>query len=147
MRLDAALQHMGAGGPALVDITGEAGIGKSRLLAEFSTLARRRGAAVLRGRATEYERHSPFQPFADAFADLDQRVLRVFPSLRELPPVLRGGPSPRASRGTGTVSASTGPPRTRCAASGARGSSWSSTTCTGRTRRPWNSSTTSCGTP
>ncbi|WP_406500069.1 AAA family ATPase [Streptomyces sp. NBC_00846] len=93
-RLDAALQHMGAGGPALVDITGEAGIGKSRLLAEFSTLARRRGAAVLRGRATEYERHSPFQPFADAFADLDQRVLRVFPSLRELPPVLRGRAEP-----------------------------------------------------
>ncbi|MEV5204280.1 AAA family ATPase, partial [Streptomyces sp. NPDC053720] len=59
---------MGAGGPALVDVTGEAGIGKSRLLAEFSTLARRRGAAVLRGRATEFERHSPFLPFADAFA-------------------------------------------------------------------------------
>lgn len=93
-RLDAALQHMGAGGPALVDITGEAGIGKSRLLAEFSTLARRRGAAVLRGRATEFERHSPFQPFADGFADLDQRVLRVFPSLRELPPVLRGRAEP-----------------------------------------------------
>ncbi|WP_406016369.1 ATP-binding protein [Streptomyces sp. NBC_00984] len=93
-RLDAALQHMGAGGPALVDVTGEAGIGKSRLLAEFSTLARRRGAAVLRGRATEFERHSPFQPFADAFADLDQRVLGVFPSLRELLPVLRGRTEP-----------------------------------------------------
>ncbi len=93
-RLDAVLQHMGAGGPALVDVTGEAGIGKSRLLAEFSSLARRRGAAVLRGRATEYERHSPFQPFADAFADLDQRALGVFPALRDLPPALRGRAEP-----------------------------------------------------
>ncbi|MFK4214074.1 AAA family ATPase [Streptomyces sp. NPDC030920] len=137
---------MGAGGPALVDVTGEAGIGKSRLLAEFSTLARRRGAAVLRGRATEFERHSPFQPFADAFADLDQRVLGVFPSLRELLPVLRGRTEPSGEPWNRDRFGSTGPPRTHCAASGARGSSWSSTTCTGRTRRPWNSSTTSCGT-
>ncbi|RPK90216.1 hypothetical protein EES46_13490 [Streptomyces sp. ADI98-10] len=130
-----------------MDITGEAGIGKSRLLAEFGTLARRRGAAVLRGRATEYERHSPFQPFADALADLDQRVLRVFPSLRELPPVLRGRAEPSGEPWSrdrfGLYRATADALR----ASGARGSSWSSTTCTGRTRRPWNSSTTSCGTP
>ncbi|MFI2433038.1 AAA family ATPase [Streptomyces sp. NPDC018693] len=93
-RLEAALKHMGVGGPAVVDITGEAGIGKSRLLAEFTALARRRGVIVLRGRATEYERHGPFQPFADAFADLGPRALRTFPSLRELPPVLRGRDEP-----------------------------------------------------
>ncbi|MFF9573389.1 ATP-binding protein [Streptomyces sp. NPDC014685] len=42
-RLDAVLSRKGAGGPAVVDITGEASMGKSRLLAEFTTLARRRG--------------------------------------------------------------------------------------------------------
>ncbi|MFF3788265.1 AAA family ATPase [Streptomyces sp. NPDC001933] len=72
-RLDAALKHMGAGGLTVGAHVCEAGIGKSRLLAEFSALARRRAAAVLRGRATEYEWHSPFQPFADAFTDLDSR--------------------------------------------------------------------------
>ncbi|MET9662347.1 ATP-binding protein [Streptomyces sp. NPDC006510] len=42
-RLDAVLSRKEAGGPAVVDITGEASMGKSRLLAEFTTLARRRG--------------------------------------------------------------------------------------------------------
>ncbi|WP_323375363.1 AAA family ATPase [Streptomyces alkaliterrae] len=77
-------------GPAVVDLVGEAGIGKSRLLAEFGVLARRHGATVLCGRASEYERHIPFQSFADAFAALDAVTLRTFPSLRDLPPVLRG---------------------------------------------------------
>lgn len=57
------------GVPALLDIAGEPGIGKSRLLAEVCARARRRGVTVLRGRATEYERHTPFQGFVDAFAD------------------------------------------------------------------------------
>ncbi|WP_405605270.1 AAA family ATPase [Streptomyces sp. NBC_01410] len=89
-RLDSALECLGEGGPTIVDITGEAGIGKSRLLTEFCVLARSRGVTVLRGRATEYERHSPFQPFADALADLDQQELRALPALVELSQVLRG---------------------------------------------------------
>ncbi|MFE7839173.1 AAA family ATPase [Streptomyces sp. NPDC057474] len=89
-RLDSVLERLGKGGPAVVDVTGEAGIGKSRLLVEFCARARRRGLTVLRGRATEYERHSPFRPFADAFADLDRRALLAFPALSELSPVLRG---------------------------------------------------------
>ncbi|MEW2634477.1 AAA family ATPase [Streptomyces sp. NPDC048389] len=99
-RLEAVLKRIGADGPAVVDIAGEAGIGKSRLLAEFTALARRRGVIVLRGRATEYERHGPFQPFADAFADLGPRALRAFPSLRELPPVLRGRSEPAGEQWT-----------------------------------------------
>lgn len=98
-RLDAALTRTGAGGPAVVDVTGEAGIGKSRLLAEFTARARLRGATVLRGRATEYERHTPFQPFADAFSDLDRQALRAFPSLVDLPPELRGAAEPAAGAG------------------------------------------------
>ncbi len=58
-------------GPAVVDVTGAAGIGKSRLVSEFCARARDRGMTVLRGRATEYERHLPYQPLTDALADLD----------------------------------------------------------------------------
>ncbi|MGW3651227.1 helix-turn-helix transcriptional regulator [Streptomyces sp. NPDC000878] len=100
-RLDSVLECLGESGPAVVDITGEAGIGKSRLLAEFCARARSRGLTVLRGRATEYERHSPFRPFADAFADLDARALRALPALAELPPVLRGDIEGPGGPGTG----------------------------------------------
>ncbi|WP_411573403.1 AAA family ATPase, partial [Streptomyces scabiei] len=63
-----------APGPAVVDVTGAAGIGKSRFVSEFCALARERGMTVLRGRATEYEQHLPYQPLADALADLDSET-------------------------------------------------------------------------
>jgi len=87
--LDSVLDRLGDGGPAILDVTGEAGIGKSRLLAQFRERARGRGLTVLCGKATEYERHSPFGPFTDAFADLDPSVMDRFPALAELSPVLR----------------------------------------------------------
>ncbi|MGW0895582.1 ATP-binding protein, partial [Streptomyces goshikiensis] len=74
-RLDAVLDGPG-GPPGVVDLTGAAGIGKSRLLAEACGRAEERGLTVLRGRATEYERHIPFRVFGDAFADLDPELLR-----------------------------------------------------------------------
>ena len=95
-RLDRVLTHVGQGGPTVLDVTGEAGIGKSRLLAEFAAQARGRGMTVLWGRAAEYEQYSPFRPFADAFADLDPAAKRRFPALAELPPVLRGAGEPPA---------------------------------------------------
>ncbi|WP_328778470.1 AAA family ATPase [Streptomyces canus] len=80
------------GRPAVLDISGEAGIGKSRLVHELCLGAMRRGAAVLRGRATEYESHIPFQPFTDAFCDLDPRAVESFPAAAEVAPVLSGAP-------------------------------------------------------
>lgn len=80
-------------GPAVVDLTGDAGIGKSRLVHELCVRAERRGSTVLRGRATEYERHIPFQPFTDAFTDLDPVALATFPAAAEVAPVL--GATPR----------------------------------------------------
>ncbi|MFJ2768125.1 AAA family ATPase [Streptomyces sp. NPDC087300] len=76
--------------PVVVDVVGEHGIGKSRLLTEFAARARARGATVLRGRAGERSLNRPFRPFADAFAELDPRAARAFPSLAELPPAVRG---------------------------------------------------------
>ncbi|WP_432102258.1 helix-turn-helix transcriptional regulator [Streptomyces sp. bgisy091] len=74
--LDTVIDRLALGTPSYVDITGEAGIGKTRLLAEFCLRARRRGVTVLRGRAAEYEQHLPFHPFTDAFAGLDDGPTR-----------------------------------------------------------------------
>ncbi|MEU6173264.1 AAA family ATPase [Streptantibioticus parmotrematis] len=95
--LDSALERIREGGPAVVDLTGDAGIGKSRLLSEFCARARGRGVTVLCGQATEYERHSPLRPFADALADLTPEVTRSHPVLERLPAVLRGGAEPTAA--------------------------------------------------
>jgi DNA-binding SARP family transcriptional activator len=51
-------------------VTGEPGLGKSRLLDEVRRAARRRGGTVLEGRAFEAEAGRPFGPWADALSDL-----------------------------------------------------------------------------
>ncbi|MEY9935615.1 DNA-binding CsgD family transcriptional regulator [Catenulispora sp. GP43] len=91
--LDRAVRRVGEGcGLKVLDLTGEAGIGKSRLITEVCLSARRRGLTLLRGRATEYERHVPFLPFTDAFADLRQADLDEIPDAGGLAPVLHGRP-------------------------------------------------------
>ncbi|WP_063772100.1 AAA family ATPase [Kitasatospora mediocidica] len=99
--LDSVLDGLKDGGLAIVDVTGEAGIGKSRLLAQFGARIRSRGMTVLSGQASEYEQHSLFRPFADAFADLSPAVLRRFPALAELSPALRGVTDTPAAPGGG----------------------------------------------
>ncbi|MEV0451162.1 LuxR family transcriptional regulator [Streptomyces sp. NPDC050600] len=72
-RLESLLRspgRRGADAPKAVDITGEPGVGKSRLLTELAARARRAGVTVLHGRASDRERPLPFEVFADAFADL-----------------------------------------------------------------------------
>ncbi|WP_262057655.1 helix-turn-helix transcriptional regulator [Streptomyces sp. STR69] len=78
-----------SGRSRLVDITGEAGIGKSRLLGEVCARARRRGMTVLRGRATEYERQVPFQVFTDALAHLGPNALDGFQETDAVAPLLQ----------------------------------------------------------
>nr|WSX52379.1 AAA family ATPase [Streptomyces sp. NBC_00974] len=96
-RLDEVIGEVtdGRGGsPRVVDLTGPAGIGKSRLLTEVCGRARARGLTVLRGRATEYERHIPFRLFTDAFADLDPELLRGREPDPSVAPVVHGGTLP-----------------------------------------------------
>jgi len=68
-----ALDELGAGRGAILELTGDPGIGKTRLLTELAEEAARRGFPVLRGDASEFERDLPFQVFVDALADRYRR--------------------------------------------------------------------------
>jgi DNA-binding CsgD family transcriptional regulator len=65
--LGEALGRVAAGGPAVVLVEGEAGIGKTRLLAQVLEDAAGRGMRVAAGRAEELERTRPFGVLAEVF--------------------------------------------------------------------------------
>ena len=95
--VDDALARIEAGGSALLAVSGEPGIGKSRLLAELAARADEQGRLVLAGRASELERDLPYWIFVDALdeylraldparvAEADERsggeLARIFPSV------------------------------------------------------------------
>lgn len=58
-----ALDGLAAGRGGIIELVGEPGIGKTRLLIEFADDARHRGFAVLQGSATEFEHDLPFHLF------------------------------------------------------------------------------------
>src|SRR5919202_3433679 len=108
--LDAALDGIDRGRPLAVAVLGDAGMGKTRLLAELAERGDQRGHLVLSGAASELERALPFWVFVDALDDyvrsieparlgrLDQRLrerlAHVLPALAEA----RSGPPPRDER-------------------------------------------------
>jgi ATP/maltotriose-dependent transcriptional regulator MalT len=53
----------------LIGLVGEPGVGKSRLLGEFASLAAKHGLTVLSGRASEFEQDIPFGVIVDALED------------------------------------------------------------------------------
>jgi ABC-type oligopeptide transport system substrate-binding subunit/DNA-binding SARP family transcriptional activator len=55
-----------AGGGGIVLVSGEAGVGKTRLVDEFASRLRRQGHRALWGRCYEFGRLLPYQPFAEA---------------------------------------------------------------------------------
>jgi DNA-binding NarL/FixJ family response regulator/tetratricopeptide (TPR) repeat protein len=67
--LDAALARLARGTSTAVEIIGEPGIGKTRMLSELARSADRRGWLVLSGSASELERDAPFSVFTDALDD------------------------------------------------------------------------------
>ena len=89
-------------------LRGEAGIGKSRLLAELNANALERGHVVLTGRASELERDLPFALLVDAFdEDVTRQDMRSLERadeelLAQLAAVL---PSVRATGGVEAVAA------------------------------------------
>jgi DNA-binding NarL/FixJ family response regulator len=97
--LEHALDRVDSGGTACLEIAGEPGIGKTRMLRELGARADLRGHVVLAGGASEFERSLPFGVILDALDDyvrglepsrlaaLDQETRsglgQLFPSLRE----------------------------------------------------------------
>ena len=58
------------GGCSLLLVSGEAGVGKTRLAQEFADQQRWQGVRVLQGRCYEFERLLPYQPVAEALSAL-----------------------------------------------------------------------------
>src|SRR5438105_1730558 len=63
-RIRACVDAVRGGGTAVLEIVGDPGIGKSRLLAEAEQLAAQVGLAVVTGSASQFEREVPFAAFA-----------------------------------------------------------------------------------
>ena len=106
--IEATLDALNGGQRQCLQVVGEPGIGKSRVLRELADSADGRGHLVLSGRGTEFEQELPFGVFVDALDDylgtLNPRELErlgaerraevaaVFPALADL----AGGDAPRA---------------------------------------------------
>src|SRR3954447_22203143 len=98
--VDRFIEELERGRGGAIEVVGEPGIGKTRLLAELAARADARGCLVLSGSASELERDLPFWVFVDALDeylqglepsrlhDLDDEVraelATVFPSLSAL---------------------------------------------------------------
>src|SRR5262245_41908230 len=80
--LEQSLQSASAGRAHLISVVGEAGIGKSRLVAELAGIAARQGVRVLHGGCHESEQVLPYGPWLDALrADGVASDLRLLKAL------------------------------------------------------------------
>lgn len=99
--MERTLERAARGRPAIVVLSGEAGIGKTRLLRETSRRARRLGYRVLTGSSYE-DLNEPFLPFVDALGDAVAEVAPTSPacaSAAELLEVILGRRAPEPSTG------------------------------------------------
>ena len=74
-RLEESFDRAALGLPSLVLLAGEAGVGKSRLVSEFSARAEAAGAAVITGGCLDLgEGGLPYAPFVEAMRALARRL-------------------------------------------------------------------------
>jgi DNA-binding CsgD family transcriptional regulator len=73
-RLGALLDDAAAGRAVTALVSGDAGVGKSRLVAEAAAIAVQRGFTVLSGQCAEIGDSVPYLPFADALRTAPPRV-------------------------------------------------------------------------
>src|ERR1700720_1198753 len=108
--LESALAGALAGQGGCAVITGEAGIGKSRLMRELARLGARRQGAGGMGRGVPASASAPYRPVTEALLQLlRRRPLTDDPSLAPwlphltalLPGVVAGGPAGGPGRGGG----------------------------------------------
>ena len=106
--LESALAGALAGQGGCAVITGEAGIGKSRLMRELARMAAGRQVLVVMGRAVPASASAPYRPVTEALLQLlRRRPLPDDPSLAPwlphlaalLPGAVAGGPAARLGRG------------------------------------------------
>jgi ATP/maltotriose-dependent transcriptional regulator MalT len=67
--IDEVLAELGRGRPGVLELAGEPGIGKTRLLRELAARAEASGHLALAGSASELEQNLPFSVFVDALDD------------------------------------------------------------------------------
>ncbi|MFB9909529.1 helix-turn-helix transcriptional regulator [Allokutzneria oryzae] len=95
-RLRSALQHAQRGTAAAVLLAGDAGVGKSRMVAELSDIANAEGARVLIGRCLDAgETGLPYLPYAELLGQLgedDVHLVKARPALGKLAPDLVEAP-------------------------------------------------------
>src|ERR1044072_5062533 len=110
--IELVLTELDQGRARAVEVVGEAGIGKTRLLSELAARAEHRGDLVLAGSASELERNLPFSVFVDALDeyvesldadwvavlddDIQVELAHIFPSLSAL--AGGGEPAPQPER-------------------------------------------------
>ncbi|MFI9385585.1 helix-turn-helix transcriptional regulator [Kutzneria sp. NPDC052558] len=97
-RLRAALARADQGGAAAVLVSGDAGVGKTRLVTDLAATAERAGALVLTGRCVGSGAGLPYLPFADVLAQLrgdHPDALHSRPALARLLPDLAVRPPSR----------------------------------------------------
>ncbi|MFK4227035.1 helix-turn-helix transcriptional regulator [Streptomyces sp. NPDC019890] len=83
-RLCTALDACSHGRSTVVEITGDPGLGKTRLLAEIASHARATEVTVLSGRASEYEQERPFGAVVESLRTrLEQAPSRAEPAVDE----------------------------------------------------------------
>jgi hypothetical protein len=150
--VDKTLDRAGKGTFQLLELVGEPGVGKSRLLAEAVSAARSRAMLPLLGRASEFERDAPLAAIADALDDhLETLPERQLARLSANDRRLLGS----VFAGIAADAPAEAPDRYRlfravraCWSCWPRPAAWcwSSTTCTGPTRALWSCWTTCCGT-
>src|SRR5579871_1563770 len=105
--LESALAGVLAGRGGCAVITGEAGIGKSRLIRELARMAAGRQVLVVTGRAVPASASAPYRPVTEALLQLLRRCPlpddpSLAPWLPHLPPLLPGAvarPAARPGRG------------------------------------------------
>src|SRR5262249_23061572 len=99
-QIEQMLDEIEGGSPGAIEIVGEPGIGKTRLLSALGARAELRGYLALSGSASELERELPFSVFVDALdeylesrspeslsalsSDAQAELADVFPSMAAL---------------------------------------------------------------